>query len=110
MNVGDTLWWVPAPRYGVAMEVSVTKVGRKWVTLDNGHRIDLETWTADGGNFMSPGTCWLSREAWERNTVLVQSWERLRRDASNLWRPPRDMTVERIAQVRDLLGLPKEET
>lgn len=68
VKVGQELWWVPteARDRHRAKTVKVTKVARKWATLDNGDRINKETGRADGGNHMSPATCYPSKFYYER--------------------------------------------
>lgn len=63
---GQTLWLVPS-RYrhsGEPREVTITKVGRKWLTLNNGYRAAVDGLALDGGEYSSPGVCYLTREAW----------------------------------------------
>ena len=70
--VGQKLWYVPS--YGYRRdghEVTVEKIGRRWVTLaGNCGRIDKGTLFLDGGQYTSPGRCWLSREAYEESKAI----------------------------------------
>ncbi len=73
IQVGQKLWRVASRRRGGnGFEVTVSKVGRKWAELDGyaTGRIDLETLCVDGGNYMSPATCYLSRESYEAECTL----------------------------------------
>lgn len=75
---GQKLWMVPRHRYmGEPREVTITKVGRKWLTLDNRHRAAVDGLTLDGGEYMSPGVCYLTRQEWEiEKTLLGNRWLR----------------------------------
>lgn len=104
--VGDKLWMVPSQRYmGDAREVTVTKVGRKWLTLDNGYRASAADMWLDGGGYTSPGSCYASRAAWEAHKELCDAWEQLRRDVDRERRPPPGVTAQLIWHARASLGL-----
>ena len=106
LEVGQKLWWVSRSDHSHrkdGREVIVTKIGHKWATLENGHRIDLKTMIANGGNYSSPGRCYLSHEDYDRLSRARDAW---REFAQCLIRPcPDDMTSERILEARKLLGL-----
>lgn len=112
LQVGQKLWYVPADtRFESPREVEVTKVGRQWVQLGQRFRVDLETLCADGGNFPSPGRCYLSRETWEQEQALKSGWKSLRKEFFDGWsskRPPH-VTLEILAQIRALLSAPQED-
>jgi hypothetical protein len=95
-KVGDKLWWVSSDNKRTQREVTIEKVGRAWLTLSNRHRVDKVTLKADAGEWTSPGTCWLSKEAYEHRARLEQSWGVLRRAVSNTWNVPDDVTLEDI--------------
>jgi len=103
LKSGQTLWWVPAngKRCG---EVTVTKVGRKWATLDNGHRISLDTLVADGGERSTPGHCYYSEETYRGLVARAVEWTRLRADMQ-FSPPPDSVSIDDIAAARKLLGL-----
>jgi len=110
--VGQNLWWVyensysNSPRPGC--EVAITKIGRKWIDLDNGHRVDKHTFYADGRGYSSPGRCYLSREIYEKRVATLKAW----RDFSSTIDPrnPPDLaSLESIAQAMRLLNLEKPE-
>jgi hypothetical protein len=95
-KVGDKLWWVGSDNKRTQREVTVEKVGRVWLTLSNNHRVDKVTFKADAGSWTSPGTCWLSKEAYEHCARLEQSWGALRRAVDNKWHMPDNVTLEDI--------------
>jgi hypothetical protein len=106
LSVGQKLWFVPYEhRRNPPHDVTVTKVGRKWATLDNGHRIDVETWQADGGDCSSPGKCYPDRAAWENEQDRQAAWNVLRRAVGDTWRPPAGVTVEGVVEAMRLLGI-----
>lgn len=103
---GQKLWLVPSQRYmGEPHEVTITKVGRKWLTLDNRHRAAVDGLALDGGEYMSPGVCYLTREEWEFEKALNDAWSKLRRDVDLARRVPSGITVRCIHDARKLLGL-----
>jgi hypothetical protein len=66
MKTGDKLWFVHNDRraYRKGYEVEVLSIGRKWATLSNHERINIETMWADGRQYSSPGRCWPSKAAY----------------------------------------------
>lgn|SRR5262245_22715503 len=108
LQVGQRLWYVSRDsRYSTNREVEVTRLGRKWAYLDGNERcrIDIETLTVDGGEYISPGRCYLSREEYEAERVLYSAWGRLQRDLRDHDRSPEGVTLEDIKQARALLRL-----
>ena len=95
-KVGDKLWWVGSDNRRTQREVTVEKVGRVWLTLSNGHRVDKVTLKADAGGFVSPGTCWLRKEAYEHCVRLELAWGSLQRKVRETWSIPDDVTLEDI--------------
>lgn len=80
LEVGQELWYVPADSRFVASQsrsVRVEKIGRKWASLNTQYRIDINTLWADGGQYSSPGRCWLSRDAWLAEQRRHALWDRL---------------------------------
>lgn len=100
------LWMVPNVRYiGEPCEVTIVKVGRKWLTLDNGYRAAIDTLVLDGGQFISPGRCYLTRKEWEETTALKDAWVKLRTDIDSNRQPPDGLTIAAIDNVRTFLRL-----
>lgn len=64
MKVGDKLWFVPSGTNGgrEPYYTEIEKIGRKWVYLTNGYRIEPDTLWADGGQYSTPGRCMASKE------------------------------------------------
>jgi hypothetical protein len=60
-------------------ESEITKIGRKWVTLKGYHgRFDMETGWIDGGDYLSPGRVWTSKEEYEAEVAADAAWKELR--------------------------------
>lgn len=109
LSVGQELWFVHRERRsGAPHAVVVTKVGRKWAQLDRGgYRIDVNTLAADGGNYTSPGRCWINRETWEAEEVRQDAWSNLRSYFDHRWTAPAGIST---AQIREILAaLPHEQ-
>lgn len=45
--------------------VTVTKVGRKWATIDDRHRVDLKTLEVESGGYSPWAKCWLRKEDYD---------------------------------------------
>lgn len=75
LKVGQKLWWVPNKRWGGPQrEVTVEKVGRIWAHLNERNRIDKQTLIADGGEYSSPGRCYLSKAEYDEYIERVTTW------------------------------------
>lgn len=104
LHEGQTLYFVRRGGRGSAPgAVTVTKVGRKWAALDNGHRIDVQNLEVDGRGYNSPGRCYLSREAYESEAARDRAWSELRRLMP--YRAPKGLDAERIHHYARLLGV-----
>lgn len=110
--VGQKLWYVPSRRGGEATEVFVEKVGRKWITVSSNpgrkwseERIDKENWAADGGAYISPGTCYLSKEEYEAEVLLRSLWSDFVSRLTSYW-PPKGVTTERIRELAKEFDIP----
>lgn len=85
-------------------EVTVEKVGRKWAIIANGrYRIDIKTLRADGGNYCSPGTCYLGKDAFLEERETNEAWNILRQKIG--YRPPGGVTKVDIQQATQLLKI-----
>ena len=84
--------------------VKVLNVGRKWATLSNRYRIDLETYCADGGNYISPGKAWNSKLEHDDSVVRDKMWLLFRILVSAV-RIDNDLTIEQIVKAADALGI-----
>jgi len=95
-QVGMEVWVVPP--YGRPRAAKVTKIGRKWVTLDGGReRFEAETMHLDSGGFGSPGTVWLSEDEWKDHAARNDAWRKLKN--SMPWDVPKRITLDRINEL-----------
>lgn len=106
LKVGQTLVYESRDRrYGPVYETKVTKIGRKWVTLDNGHRINPATLWADGGQYSSPGRCWLSHKDREAYLARAEAWRRLSVYVHGHLSPPENVTADNIELAGTMIGI-----
>jgi hypothetical protein len=104
LKVGDKLWFVSSRRNGLDREVVVMKVGRKWAYLSGRDRIDLESWGMDGGEYISPGRCYESKDAYESSKALWEEWSLFKRKVAKI-EIPGTMTLERISELSKEFGI-----
>ena len=107
LTVGQELLYVPAYHRKKPRMVKVIKVGRRWATLDNRSRIDMQTLEADGGDYSSPGRCYNSPEEYEEHLRLYSLYGRLKDGLG--WIPRVGVTSDDVLQAAKLLrvGLSK---
>lgn len=99
LEVGQTLWYVPNwGRHAQGHEVTVTKVARRWASLGRGWpRIDKNTLWADGGDYGSPGRCYLSEAHYRESEALQALWRDFSRRLSST--PPGGLTEARLREI-----------
>jgi hypothetical protein len=107
-TVGQTMLHVTIPQnQGTDYkfhEVKITKVGRSWLTLDNGQRAEIETLIVDGGHYFSSQKLYLDREQFDAEMALDQAWRELRRAVDRHIRTP-TTNIEAIREAAALLNL-----
>lgn len=107
-TVGQKLWFAPLPTVrwmGSPREVSIISVGRKWIELNIGYRVSIDDLSLSVNNSVSPGRCYLSKEEWEAERSLANSWAKLKAAISNAFIAPNDVSVEDIEKARALLRI-----
>lgn len=104
-KVGDYLWFVPSGRAGSSHSVKIVTVGRKWLTLDDGRRVDKVTLVADGKGYSSPGTCYQSQKFYEDGVALYDAWSDFVDKVRYQNRARPGVTLDIIKQARSLLLL-----
>ena len=103
-TVGQKLWFAPTQKWlGKPREVTIEKVGRKWLTLSNTYRVSVDDLTIDGGNASSPGRCYLSEEEHHNAIELAEAWRELGHKVFNRYVVPKGVTVETIERVKVML-------
>ncbi len=110
LKVGQKLYIPDRRIHGRVQTISeyeVKKVGRVYATLDRGwSRVELETLKLDSDYTGSTRFAYLSREAYEEEQRLTAAWSQLCADLRHRdYRPPPNISVATIQQVRILLGL-----
>lgn len=109
LSVGDCLFYVANDNRRSTSHVSVEKIGRKWVTLSNYVRVDISTLAADGGDYMSPGTAYRTEKEYRDRLAVREAWASLNRHLGRMYSMPDGMTVEKMDQIADLLGIDRSE-
>lgn len=109
LSVGHKLWYVPSERWhGKPREVVVTKVGRKWATIESDGReigrVDKDSLIVDGGGYSSPGHCCRDRATHEAEVAKRAAWDSLRQAMRDQYRIPADLTTEQILAFYTLLA------
>lgn len=103
LAVGQKLWFVPNRKRSNAREVTIAKIGRKWITTteDDAMRLDVKTLQADG---YWTGCAYLSQQHYEESEAIKKAWSDLC-DKMKWYNQPDGITVEEITEARNLLGL-----
>lgn len=104
-KVGDKLWWVSSHNTSVQGVVTVTRVGRKWLSLSNAHRVDIDSLLADGKGYSSPGRCYQSLDEYVRLTAIADAWDAFKSALGRHYRPPASVTVSDILAAANLCGV-----
>lgn len=112
LQVGQKLWYI---RYGwlggtpdnlPGHEVTIESIARKWATLKECEhpRIDKITLEADGGEYSSPGRCYLSQAAYVSHAEVTRLWNGFVAQINRSRLPP-GVTAEQIRQAAELVGI-----
>lgn len=102
----QTLWWV-CTYAKQGRPVTVVSVGRKWATLSNRVRIDIETLRADAGGHPSPGKCYTSQEVFDAEVLRDQVWQELQSRLASHRICPAYLPTETMQQILALLDAAK---
>lgn len=112
--IGQKLWFVTSTnrsRWGANdYYVSISKIGRKWVYVkhteggyDKG-RIGIDDLRMDGGDYTSPGECYISKESYEKEKHRNVVWERIL-NSIRYSACPKNMSIEKLNEFAELLGV-----
>lgn len=85
----------------------ITNVGNKWVYFGDEsliRRFDKETWKIDNGRYASPGDVYPSEQYYNEECELNNAWDELITSIRCI-RMPKDMTVEKIKEIRKIMGI-----
>lgn len=102
VSIGQTLFQ-PNPRTSGYREYKVIKIGRKWISFEDGRRCTIDTLLLDCGGY-APQKLYVSVEEYEAGRKLQAAWSDLCRDVQRI-RRPEHLTVEGINEIRRMLGL-----
>lgn len=113
VKVGDTLSVVSNDKRWAkeGVHVTVTKVARRWITVDRGwdNKFDRTTGLSDGHGYTPAYEAWHTQEEQEAAESTENAWKELRESVGRAYSVPDGMTVEKIQQARELLGLVTED-
>lgn len=88
---------------------TITKIGRKWVTLGEGwadEQFDAETGWLNGKGYSSPGRVWASEDEYRLSLATEQAWTAMKRDMP--WNAPSHLTLDDIQRIRAIIeGTPQ---
>ena len=110
LTVGQELFFVSSGRYTAPRAVTVEKIGRKWAVLDNHTRIDMTSLRADGRGYASPGSAYLTEGDYRDEVAIRDAWNSLNRRFRRLYAMPAGLTIEKMDQIADLLGIERGES
>ena len=106
LKVGDTVYVVMNDNRRSKGFAKVSGVGRKWVRLDNRHRMEKDTMLLDGGygeNYNSPGRCYLDEQDYLNEQEKQRMWSKLRSGLT--WTAPSSVSNDDIKAAMKLLGI-----
>ena len=83
----------------------IIKIEDRWLYLENGHRVNMETGEAEYKRGLTPGRCYLSEESYRKEQQTLEAWQKLKKDLQASGLVPMGVTPEDIERARDLLGL-----
>lgn len=101
MKVGDTVVWVPHEKRNPPVDVTITKIGRKYATLSNDLRVDLKT--LGSRDWFTQGRIYLSRAEYDTALAAKNAWTALNNAMG--YAPPPGITAADIKAARKLLGV-----
>ena len=99
LRPGDIVWH--ANRHGSGPEV-IERVGNVWAYLENGGRINALTLAS---NDINGGRYFRSKQHHTETVVLERAWIRFCRHMNRISWPPPELTLDRLKQAADLLGI-----
>ena len=103
LKVGDKLWFKAMVGWRRDEEVTVERVGRKWLHISNGDRCDRETLLADGRGYSPPGKLWQSKDEYDRHANRLDRWSEFQRKVTGLYSPPEHVSIADIDRMLTIL-------
>jgi hypothetical protein len=100
VSPGDKLWLVPSySSRGSGREVTVARVGRVWITTQEGGQYDKQSWRGKAGR----GTLYPSQQAYVAEVHLQQHWEGFQKGLPR--DKPEHVRDQDITDAQNILGL-----
>jgi len=104
--VGATAWLVPSSARAVPREVTIYKVGTKWVLASTtdlyGYEYSVETGVAKG-SIGAPDKLYAAKAEWEAEVARIAAWKALRFVIENQYNVPAGLSAEAILEATKLL-------
>lgn len=101
---GDALYWVPMHR-GNPTDVTVTKVGRKWLELSNRYRVSVDDLSIDGKGYTVEARCFHSQTDYALWKARNEAWAKVHEKIHRFYRAPDEVSTEGIVQIMEILGI-----
>ena len=107
-KVGQELYWVPtdsSERILGCRMVKIEKIGRIWLELSNGYKVDKVKLAAFSKFYGPPGRCYLDRAVRELQVAAEQDFSNLSRKIYYMHAPPAGVSAVDIRKAAALLGV-----
>lgn len=105
LKPGDTLWYVETSHERVpGVNVTVKKLGRIWLTLIGGRRVNRQTGHVEISNvgYGTPGHIYRDQSEYVTKLDLISGWAKFVYGLNHYVVPP-GMTAEKIQRMKDIL-------
>lgn len=103
--VGQKLWFVPSRYRGQPHEIIVEKIGRKYITADQG-TLQLHIGTLVEKSKYDKGIAYVDRIAYQAQQRREARWNVIVTRIQNQWgRPPPGITDDQLKQIETILGI-----
>lgn len=100
-QVGDVLYYVPNESKNHRL-VTITKVGRKWLTINSSMRINKDTLSVDGYGYSSPGRCYRTEADYLEVSKRQELWRKIRGEVY-AYRIPAHLSTSDLQLIYDKL-------
>lgn len=109
-NDSSARWGADRKRHRVMQEMTITAVGRKWLTVKRGvpgpeGRVDKVTLDVDGGDFSSPGRCYRTERGRDEADEVERLWDHIKASLPHIYWPPPQVDSHAIKRVLAMLGI-----
>lgn len=105
-KVGDKVFVVDTrTRIHDGYYLTITKKGRKWITLNHDSRIDINERYIDDGQYTGYERVYLSEKDWQDELAAEAAWNELKTKVENHYTLPPTTSADKIKEALKLLGL-----